>query len=199
LVPLAAFLALGERVSLQGGIGILIVMAGLYVVLIRGNTTRGLWQLWAALRMRDSRWAFATLGTVVAYSIIDKAGMLAFSRVEEISPGFQGVIFFLLANVLSTLLFWTYMSFESSQELRSIWAQEWPKIVAAALGTLASYGLILFVMRIEKVSYIVTLRQTSVVFAVLVGWLFLKEEFGKVRLIASVVMLLGFYLVATAN
>ncbi len=64
---------------------------------------------------------------------------------------------------------------------------------------MGSYSLILYVMQSENVSYIVALRQASVFLAVLVGWLALKEEYGRSRLVVSAAMLVGFYLVATAR
>jgi drug/metabolite transporter (DMT)-like permease len=198
-VPLAAFVGLGETISLQGGIGILIVVVAIFVLQMRGHASREFRQLWASLRRRDSRWAFATLGTVVTYTIIDKAGMVSFSRIEAISAPLQGPFYFLMESALCYLLFWLYMQLRTGLLLGSVWRQEWPKAVAAALGTMASYSLILYVMRSENVSYIVALRQSSVFLAVLVGWLALKEEYGKARISASAAMIVGFYLVTTAR
>ena len=70
---------------------------------------------------------------------------------------------------------------------------------AAAIGTMASYSLILHVMQTEIVSYIVTLRQSSVLMAIVIGSIALKEPYGRHRFIAAIGMLLGFYLVATAD
>jgi len=63
LVPLVAFLTLGEGISLRGGTGILIVMLGVYILQMRGDAATELHRLWASLKRRDSRWAFATLAT----------------------------------------------------------------------------------------------------------------------------------------
>ena len=82
--------------------------------------------------------------------------------------------------------------------LRDAWLKEWRGIVAAAIGSIASYCLILYVMQTETVSYIVTLRQSSVLLAVLVGWLMLREPYGRMRVVAATAMLMGFYLVVTA-
>ncbi|MFQ5917293.1 MAG: hypothetical protein ACE5I0_05705 [Candidatus Binatia bacterium] len=40
---------------------------------------------------------------------------------------------------------------------------------------------------------------SSVFLTVLVGWLALKEEYGKARISASAAMIVGFYLVTTAR
>jgi len=198
-VPLAAFLFLGENISCQGGIGILFVIVGMYVLLLRGDISNEFHRLWISMKKKDSVWAFITLFTVVAYTITDKAGMSAFSEVKTINPLMQGPLYLLLENVLCCLLFWAYMMFRSDGKLRSILSHDWSKPAIAALSTLVSYSLILYVMLNEKVSYIVTMRQVSVLIAVFVGRFLLKERHGKMRLAASVIMFFGFYLVGTAK
>ena len=84
-------------------------------------------------------------------------------------------------------------------QLKAVWTGQWRQIIAAALGTMASYSLILHVMQFNPVSYIVSLRQSSVLLAVLVGWIQLKEPYGIYRLVTSGAMLVGFYLVSTAG
>ena len=50
-----------------------------------------------------------------------------------------------------------------------------------------------------RVSYIVALRQSSVLMAVLAGGIGLREPSGRWRFLGASVMLVGFYLVATAQ
>ena len=197
-VPIAAFLALGETISLRGGLGIAIVVASVLVLQLRGEADFEMRRLWASIKQADTRWAFLTLGAVVAYTIVDKAAMVSFSRVSEIPEGMHGPIFFMLEITVCYLLFWIYLALRKDLTIGPVWKREWPRGVAAALGTMISYSLILHVMQTESVSYIVTVRQASVLLAVLVGWFALREPYGKHRLIASVAMIVGFYLVATA-
>jgi uncharacterized membrane protein len=199
LVPIAAFLALGESISFRGGVGIAIVVASVMVLQLRGDADSEIRQLWASIKKRDTRWAFLTLGAVVAYTLVDKAAMVDLSHVTEIPAGMHGPIFFLLQITFCYLLFWLYLAFKGELAIVPVWKREWPRGVAAAIGTMTSYSLILHVMQTEPVSYIVTIRQASVLLAVLVGWLALREPYGKHRLIASVAMVAGFYLVATAG
>lgn len=198
LVPIAAFLALGETISLRGGLGIAIVVAAVLGLQLRGKAGSELRQLWDSLKKKDTHWAFITLGAVVAYSLVDKAAMVSLSTVSEIPAGMHGPVFFMLQVTFCYLLFWIYQALKRDLVIMPVWKREWPRGVAAALGTMISYSLILHVMQTEPVSYIVTIRQASVLLAVLVGWFALREPYGKHRLIASVAMIVGFYLVATA-
>ena len=198
-VPIAAFFALGETISLRGCLGIAIVVICVLVIQLRGEASSELKRLWASIKQRDSRWAFTTLGSVVAYTLVDKAGMVALSRVAEITRGMHGPIYFMLQTVLCYLLFWVYMACFRKLSIGPIWRREWPRAVAAAIGTMASYSLILHVMQTEIVSYIVTLRQSSVLMAIVIGSIALKEPYGRHRFIAAVGMLIGFFLVTTAD
>ncbi len=56
-----------------------------------------------------------------------------------------------------------------------------------------SYALIVFVMKSEKASYIISLRQISVVFGVVFGNVFLNEQYGLIRFIASYLVFAGVY------
>jgi uncharacterized membrane protein len=198
-VPIAAFFALGETISLRGCLGIAIVVTCVLLIQLRGEASSELKRMWVSLKQRDSRWAFTTLGSVVAYTLVDKAGMVTFSAVTEITRGMHGPIFFMLETVVCYVLFWAYMICCHKLSIALIWRNEWPRAVAAAIGTMASYSLILHVMQTEIVSYIVTLRQSSVLMAIVIGSIALKEPHGRHRFIAAIGMLIGFFLVATAD
>ncbi len=198
-VPIAAFFVLGEGISLQGALGIAIVVACVFLIQVRGEARSELQRLLTSVKQKDSRWAFITLASVVAYTLVDKAGMVAFNRVGEISHGLRGPVYFLLQNFPRILLFWIYLACRHEVKIGPMWKAQWHSALAAAFGMMASYSLILHVMQAETVSYIVTLRQSSVLLAVLVGWRALREQHGGRRLIAGAGMFLGFFLVATAK
>lgn len=197
-VPVAAFLVIGEQISLRGGFGIVLTIVAVWILQIRGQFSVELKHLWQVLKKRDSMWAFLTLFSVVVYTIIDKQGMVAFNDVPEITPWLQGPVYFLLEASISYIIFWTYALVHLKIDVRPTLKKEWYWILCAAFGTMVSYSLILFVMKTEVVSYVVTLRQCSVIFAVLIGWIMLKEKYGKRRLFASALMFCGLYFVATA-
>jgi drug/metabolite transporter (DMT)-like permease len=130
---------------------------------------------------------------------VDKAAMVTLAGVETIPPAMRGPCFFMLQVIFCYLLFWGYMASTRKLHLKTMWVGQWRQIIVAAVGTMASYSLILHVMQTNPVSYIVSLRQSSVLLAVLVGWIQLKEPYGIYRLMTSVVMLAGFYLVSTTG
>ena len=53
--------------------------------------------------------------------------------------------------------------------------------IIGGLVAFASFGAIMFATRLDKVGEVAVLRETSVVFAALIGWLFLREKVGFLR------------------
>lgn len=199
-VPVAAYLTLGEMISLQGIVGIAGVVFCVLMLHLRGtDETAALGFGWDSFKKKESLWAFVTLAAVVTYTIFDKAGMLEMSRIDTIRSGLRAPIFYIMINLLGYALFWIYLALRRELTFKSFAKNEWFQSLIAALGTLISYSLILHVMQTETVSYIVTLRQCSILIAILAGWIFFKEKYGGYRLVVSVVMLAGLFLVATAE
>jgi uncharacterized membrane protein len=198
-VPVAAFLIFGETISLRGGAGITVVVLCIFLLQLGGGDTGESRHIFAFIKQRDSLWAFAALATVVTYSLIDKAGMVHLAQVEKITSYLHGPTYFLLEASLSNLIYWGYMASRREFGDRHVWKREWFRGILAALATMSSYSLILHVMKTEHLGYIVTLRQSSILIAVLLGWLVLREKQGLTRLLIAGAMLGGFFLVATAK
>jgi drug/metabolite transporter (DMT)-like permease len=196
-VPIAAFFVLGEEISLRGITGIVIVVICIFLIQMRGRAA--LRALCHSMGRKESIWAFVTLGTVVSYTMVDKAGMVALSQVSEIASEMRGPIYFLIDMALCFLIYSVVIWKSARPTIAHALKYEWFRAVVAATGIMVSYSLILHVMQTEIVSYIVTLRQSSVLIAVLAGSLVLKEPFGRLRIIIAFIMLCGFFLVATAN
>ncbi len=197
-IPFFAFLFLDERLSVQGLIGIFLIVFSIYLLQQRagGLTFK---ELLRYLRRPDSVWAFSTLGTVVAYSLIDKAGMAEFYAHSTQQHPWQPVSYFLAESMITMILYGGYiLLFSSLQEVADIGRREWKQIIATGVLSMLSYMLILYVYMTESVSYVVALRQSSVIFAVLLGAYLLKESQTKLRFAAAAVMVIGVLLIATA-
>ena len=63
--------------------------------------------------------------------------------------------------------------------------------VPGALVAYMSFGTLLLATRLDKVGEAAVLRETSAVFAALIGWLFLKETVGPVRALLMALIALG--------
>lgn len=190
LVPIAAWFLIGERLSLQGIAGIGIVVAGILALQKRPST--------GGLLRPDLVWALVCLLTVVGYTLVDKTGMVRLSAAESIPAIWRGPTYFALEHALSYVLFWAWTFARGLPPVRETVRREGVRIVVAAFGLTLSYSLILHVLQTEEASYVVTLRQSSVVMAVLAGVFWFREGQAAYRIAVAVAMIAGFYLVATA-
>jgi drug/metabolite transporter (DMT)-like permease len=63
--------------------------------------------------------------------------------------------------------------------------------IAGALAGFSSFGAVMLATRLDKVGEAAALRETSVVFAALIGWLVLGEKIGRGRAALMIVIALG--------
>jgi drug/metabolite transporter (DMT)-like permease len=59
-----------------------------------------------------------------------------------------------------------------------------------------TYIMVVYAYSITRVSYAGAIREVSVVFAALAGWLWLKERFGIVRTIGSILIFMGIIVIS---
>jgi drug/metabolite transporter (DMT)-like permease len=191
LVLIIAVLLLGEQVSLQGVAGILLVAVGVYIINMRQISGQ---ELLAPVKSmaydRSTQFAFLTLISVALYSIVDKMA------VAHIHP-----ILFSFFHLFCGMCYYTpYIAFtKNAAQIKKEWKSGTVRIIMAGIIGIVGYAFILVAFTIERVSYIVSLRQISVVFAVLMGSYFLKERHGGIRLAGSLIIFVGGFLISLAR
>jgi len=67
----------------------------------------------------------------------------------------------------------------------------WRQALLVGFLCIFSYLLVLFAMRTVEVSYVISLRSTSIMFAVLFGFEILGEKRTNVKIIAAAIMAIG--------
>ena len=195
-IPIFAWLLLGEKLTPQTLIAILIIISAIYILHFDGHLIRGFNNLWQAIQHNDLRWAFYTLIMVVSYSLVDKKGMDLFLFQLPNQPFQNGIAFFFMEATIGFTLCNLYLfSKYSKTEILDLWEKEWLKGLVGALATLGSYGLICVVLQFESVSAVVALRQVSVLMVVYWGCWKLKEPFGRERLLAGGLIIFGVFLI----
>jgi drug/metabolite transporter (DMT)-like permease len=136
-----------------------------------------------------TRYALMTSVCIAIYTIIDKHGV---SRV----PAFAFLYCMTLGEVImiSACLgrsITVRIKAEARRNLRAV--------VTTALISPFSYLLILWVLAAAPASYVLALRQTSIVFGVLLGSVLLGEGQARYRLVGAMTIALGGILVAAAG
>lgn len=193
-LPFLAIPLLGESVSTLGALGIATVVAGMWLVHSEGRLSFG------ALMGAGTGFAYLTLLTTVAYSLFDKAAMaeLSTSLPETRVP--HAILFYFLLSFGSTALFAPL----AAAGLRARpWAEtmrlEWGRALIAATVSFVSYVLILQAYRAAPASYVVAVRQSSVLFAVVIGILHLRERPSRARVLGALATVAGVALIGLAD
>jgi drug/metabolite transporter (DMT)-like permease len=191
-VPLVAAPLLGERLSLLGAVGIAVVVVGIWLV----NACS--WR-WRSLAQPGVKHALLALTATVAYSLLDKHAMATFSPSSWSGLAPRAVVYFLLMEAIVVVLFFPLALREVGGEgLCKVARLELRSAAGAGLAALASYTLILEAFRTASVSYVVAGRQSSVLFALALGMIFLRERPSRVRFVGTVATVVGVALISVA-
>jgi drug/metabolite transporter (DMT)-like permease len=193
VLPLLAIPLLGETLSLQGALGIATVVAGMWLVNV------GLALGWRAFVAPGIAFAYLTLATTVAYGLLDKAAMAHLDAATWTSPIPRPIFYFFMLYLASAFVYVPLcLRRQGIHALVSTARGEWKSAgVALAVG-LAGYGLILEALRTAPASYVVAVRQASVLFVLALSVLRLGERPGRVRVVGAVLTVAGVATIALA-
>lgn len=193
-LPLLAVPLLGESVTLLGAIGIATVVAGMWLVHVGPGFE------WRAFFAPGAVFAYLTLATTVAYGLFDKQAMAELDAAIWSAPIPRAIFYFFALGFAHMFVFVPLASRRLSRE--ALWETarlEWGRLAAALVFTFASYGLILEALRSAPASYVVAVRQASVLFVVALGVVWLGERPGRSRIIGAAVTVVGVAMVGLAG
>lgn len=191
LLPFLAFLWLGERVSLAGAAGIAVTVAGVWLVHTRGELRL------RALLAPGLGFAYLTLLATVAYSLVDKRAMALLEAAPWSGPLPRSIAYFLLLTTAHTAVFTALAAPRVTRAaVRNALRHEAGRAALAVAMGLAGYGLILEAYRRAPASYVVAVRQLSVLFAVGISARYLGEQPGPARVAGALATVAGVALIA---
>jgi len=178
---------LGERPRFFGLMGIALLVFGL--IIVGGKTW---WTLRKTSGFGKSALALA-LGVaccISIYTAIDGAA------VHHVSPLPYTVLVIALAALFITP---AVVKRYGNDAIADEWRANWLRITLVGLFTLLAYMLALKAYTIARVSYAGAVREISVVFAAFVGWRWLGESFGAIRLVGALFIFAGILVIAFAG
>ncbi len=177
-------LFLKEPPSLIGLLGILILVGGL--VLVGGGP------IWSHLSHTtvSSRGILAALMAATCISIYTTIDGTAV-RLVPAAP-YTILVLGLSALLFAPVVILRYGSRLLMSELRT----NWLRIIPVGIAMLLTYILILQAYTLSRVSYAGAVREVSVVIAAFAGWLWLRESFGRVRILGALLIFSGILVIA---
>ncbi len=170
----AAWVA-GEYLSGKALAGVFLISAGLFSLALFGS-----------LRVKSSLpalgWAMATAALIAGYTVADGMGVRA-------TGNSLSYILWLFAFEALPIGLWLVAT--QRQAWFGFLAKNRVHVVAGGLASSAAYGLVIYAMSLGPMALVSSLRETSVIIAALIGTLLLREPFGRQRIIAAALVVLG--------
>lgn len=191
LIPVWAYLFLDEKIARPAAGGIVLILLGVYLLNVKSATLAA----FLPSRSQLSKGLYLALITAVLmsiYSVIDKAAVVR----PGLGPfNFLYVMFFVSFLFLTPYVFWKAGVKVIREEVRG----RLGILTLMGLLDLTGYLAVLFAMQLAQVSYVVGLRQVSIVLGAVMGIVFLKEKYGTGRILAAAVIFLGGWLVSISK
>lgn len=170
---------LGEQLSAPAWAGILIIAVGL-MSLVCVRRADGLWD------MRSAATALVTGCFTAGYSIVDGAG----ARIGGTALGFYAILSLLNAAAMAGLMVWRRPGIVGD----AIRIGLRPAMLAGG-ASFTAFALVIWAFTQAPIALVAALRETSVIFALLIGVLVLNEGLNIVKIFAATVTTSGALLV----
>lgn len=179
----AAILLLGEKVSLAGGIGIIAVVGGVFLIAGGPKLFRSVSDHAQHARVQKGIvYGLLTGLFIAAYTVLDGYAV----KVILISP----ILIDYVGNFIRIALL-TPALLRDRQATRASWQREWK--YALIVGTISpvSYMLVLYAMQNAPLSHVAPAREVSMLFAALIGGHLLGEGDRVQRIIGALCIATG--------
>lgn len=175
LIGLGGYLLVGETLSPLALIGVVISSAALFALGWLGG---------GANADHNRRALFFAVGTGVwisLYTISDGLG----ARASGNPIAFVGWL-----SVLD-VSFFVLMMLRHRQRMTNYFATRPIGPLLGGAVSIVAYGMVIYAMSLAPMAAVSALRETSVIFATLIGTYFLKESYGRARVPAAIAVALG--------
>ena len=176
----AASIWIHESLSGLGVAGVVAVSAGILLL--------GFRDLFARATYRSALYALLVGGTIVIYSVVDKQG------VGKLHP----VAYIYAMFLIPAILLAPYVLTWHRQAVAEAWQHRKGYIALIGPGSMATYLIVLFAFQLGEVSYIVAVREFSVVIGAALGVVLLGERLTLWKALGILSICLGLVLVKMA-
>lgn len=171
---LVGALWLGEIVAPAEAGGILLLGAGILLL------ARGVWTSGESRRMLP--FAFGSACATAGYTLVDGLG----ARLAESASVFVGWLF-----VIDGVIFAAVMLGLRGRSSLPSGGKVWLTGSLAAAASYGSYAVAVWAMTLAPIALVAALRETSILFAVLIGWLVFRERMTPAKAISVGLIVCG--------
>lgn len=183
LVLALSMLVAHEVPSPIGLLGVLLISGGILVLALRREPSRQ--------HLETLMWAGAVALMIAAYTVIDGLG----ARRAGTSAGYVAALSALTGVAVCGIAWQRRGGARLLQAVRAGWLRG----LVGGLLMLFAYVFVVHAMTLAPMAQVSALRESSVIFAALLGVIVLKEPFGRERVLASALVAAGIVLMASGR
>lgn len=183
LVALGSSAVLGEAPTLTSWAGIIAITLGVAMVGLAhpGETLH---------HGKALAFAFANAAIIATYTFVDGKGVRETVAAGQFAITYVALLFVLDGLPYPALVLWR-RGRAGRQAIVAYARRRWPVALVGGTASIGSYAIALWAMSVAPIASVAALRETSVLFATLLGVWLLKERFGLQRAIGTLVILAG--------
>ena len=179
LVAMLSGHLIGEHLPLAAWLGVAGISSGVLLIgLTRSNVESG-------SRRHALAYALANAAIIAAYTIVDGLGVRSSGNALQ----YVALLFMLDGLPYFTIVMWQRRA--ALAPSIAFMRQRWPVALVGSCASLGAYAIALWAMTKAPVASVAALRETSVLFATLIGVLMLKERFRFQRFLGTGAVVAG--------
>ncbi|MFN3744461.1 MAG: EamA family transporter [Hyphomicrobiaceae bacterium] len=183
LTAVGATLLVGEGIGLFGWLGVTALAIGVVLLSLRGARDA------RRIEVRAVGFALLTAASIGAYTVVDGVGVRLSGHVGA---------YIAWSFLLSAVVLVVYGGWRWGGGLLSAFTGSAKMLLLGAAMSIGSYGIALWAMTQAPIALVGAMRETSVLFAALIGILYLGEPLLRLRIIAGMLVLAGIVLLRLA-
>ena len=175
LTAVLAYLLLQESMTSNELLGMLLIVSGIFGLMLERRA--------GMLRLSRPALIYSLLTglSITAYSLVDGTG----ARLSGNSHSFVAWMFFVDGCMVPLVAYWRRPRTVLVSTIKVVWKSGLAVAILSAVG----YWIIVWAFSQERIALVATLRETSVLFAMLISIFIIKESFSWLRL--GIILLLG--------
>lgn len=131
---------------------------------------------------RAASLAIITGGFIAAYSLVDGLG----AREAGTALGFYSWL-----SMINAAIFATIMRITRPGLVKRVVCQGWRLTLSGGCASFTAYALVIWAFTLAPIALVTALRETSIIFALLLGVFVLKERLDLMKVLATLVTMIG--------
>jgi uncharacterized membrane protein len=181
-VALLSAVLIGEYLSGPGLVGILVISAGIVALTYHPGAV--------ARHIPDLLRAVGVGLCIAVYTLFDGVG----ARISTNVLGYTAIL-----GILSAIPLLAVAIFLRPRQIVDFLRREWKVGVVGGVMMFMTYAIVIYALTLTHMARVAALRETSVIFAAVIGTVVLKEPLGTKRVLAATVVAGGIILVSLSG